>query len=396
MYELELPELHPDQQRAKDEAVRFNVLDAGRRWGKNVWLRERLIEPALDGFPVAWTAPTYKMLKDDWREMKHVLAPITKEKWEQEHRIQLITSGVVDMWSLDHADAMRGRKYKRVAVNEAAQVKELKDIWERVIRATLTDLEGGADFGSTPRGRNHYFNLWSIGQDPAFPDWKSWKFPTASNPFIKESEIEAARGELPELAFRQEYLAEFLEGEGTVFRNIRACLTAPVPDVEKHKGHQLAAGLDWGRMVDSTALSIGCVTCHEEVVLDRFTRVEFAFQRDRIKAAVSVWPADILAESNSIGQPNIEALRADGLTVDGFETTASSKPQLIQNLALAFEKQEWKWLPDEVAALELEAYEMRANANTGRPTYTAPEGMHDDTVVARALMLRKAGGGFGW
>jgi hypothetical protein len=301
------------------------------------------------------------------------------------------------MWSLDAPDTIRGRAYKMALVNEAAQAKNLGDAWEQIIRQRLTDYEGGAWFGSTPRGRNFFWQLWTRGQDDAFPEWRSWRFPTSANPFIKPAEIEAARGELPELAFRQEYLAEFLEGEGTVFRNIRACLTAPVPDVAKHKGHQLVAGLDWGRTNDSTALSIGCVTCHEEVVLDRFTRIEFAFQRDRIAAHVATWPVEsILAESNSIGQPNIEALRADGLTVEGFETTASSKPQLIQNLALAFEKQEWKWLPDEVAALELEAYEMRANANTGRPTYTAPEGMHDDTVIARALMLRKAGGGFGW
>jgi hypothetical protein len=239
--------------------------------------------------------------------------------------------------------------------------------------------------------------LWSRGQDEAYPDWQSWKFPTISNPYIKASEIEAARNEVPQLAFEQEYLAEFLEGEGAVFRNIRACLNAPTnPSPADHEGHYMVAGLDWGRMIDSTAISIGCVDCHQEVALDRFTQVDFATQRMRIKAAVDKWGADILAESNSIGQPNIEALREGGVTVDGFETTATTKAPLIQSLALAFEKQEWQWLPDELAALELEAYEMSVNPITYRPTFGAPEGMHDDTVIARALVVRKSAGGFGW
>ena len=391
---LRLPRLHPAQQQVKDEAARFNIVDAGRRWGKNILLRDRLIEPALYGHPVAWLAPTYKGLLDDWRELKALLAPVTKEKWEQEHRINLITGGTLDMWSLDKPEAVRGHRYKRVAVNEAAQVEGLQEAWERDLRATLTDFEGDAWFGSTPRGRNYFWQLWARGQ--AGGEWKSWQFPTAANPHIKASEIEAARNELPDLAFRQEYLAEFLEGEGSVFRNVRANLIAPETTPEEHAGHQLVAGLDWGRMVDATCISVGCATCHQEVFIDRYVNTAFAFQRDRIKSTVERWHADILAESNSIGQPNIEALRDAGVTVDGFETTASSKPQLIQRLVLAFEKQEWQWLPHEVAALELEAYEMRTNPNTGRATYTAPDGMHDDTVIARALMVRKSGGGFGW
>ena len=75
----------------------------------------------------------------------------------------------------------------------------------------------------------------------------------------------------------------------------------------------------------------------------------------------------------------------------GFTTTAASKPPLIENLALALEKTEWQFQSDLVWTSELEAYERKVNAITGRSSYSAPEGMHDDTVMARALMLRAAG-----
>ncbi len=76
--------------------------------------------------------------------------------------------------------------------------------------------------------------------------------------------------------------------------------------------------------------------------------------------------------------------------INGFVITATSKSQLIENLALAIEREEWQFLPDPVARGELEAYERTVSAATGRSSYSAPEGLHDDTVIARALMVRAA------
>ena len=83
----------------------------------------------------------------------------------------------------------------------------------------------------------------------------------------------------------------------------------------------------------------------------------------------------------------------EGLPVSGFNTTAQSKPPLIENLALALEKEEWKFIDDPIWTGELQAYEQKINRHTNRSTYNAPAGMHDDTVIARALMLRLATSG---
>ena len=101
----------------------------------------------------------------------------------------------------------------------------------------------------------------------------------------------------------------------------------------------------------------------------------------------------MLAESNAMGEPIIEQLQRDGLPVMPFETTPSTKPPLIENLALAFERAEWQFIDDPVWTAELEAYERKVSPVTGRSQYSAPEGLHDDTVMARALMMRLAGEG---
>lgn len=391
--ELCLPKPHPTQAEVVREAGRFNVVDCGRRWGKNVLLVDRLIPEGARGFPVAWFAPTYKMLADDWRELKNTLMPLIVEKLEVEHRICLIGGGTIEMWSLDQPDAARGRRYKRVAINEAAQIPGLQNAWERVIRPTLADFQGDAWFGSTPRGHNYFWQLYMRGQDRVgWPEWRSWKYPTSANPFILPAEIEQARGELPESTFAQEYMAEFLEGEGQVFRFIQDNLYTP--NGETHEGHRLVMGIDWGQKADYTALSIGCADCLKEIALDRFNAVEYPAQRDRIKAHYGRHSPEVLAEANSMGQPNIEQLRQDGIPVVGFNTTHASKAQIVQAIRLAFEQRSWKWLDIPIATSELEAYEMKVTAQ-GNVTYGAPAGLHDDTVIARALMLHRAQiGGF--
>ena len=98
-----------------------------------------LAETSISGYPACYFAPTYKMMSEVWREMSTTLRPIASRVSAQERRLELITGGVVDMWSLDQPNAARGRKYKRVAVDEAGMVKDLQTAWEQVIRPTLAD-----------------------------------------------------------------------------------------------------------------------------------------------------------------------------------------------------------------------------------------------------------------
>jgi len=128
------------------------------------------------------------------------------------------------------------------------------------------------------------------------------------------------------------------------------------------------------------------------VAHDRFNQIVYSVQRDRLKALCERWqPSIILAEDNSIGAPNVQALQEEGLPVVAFTTTSKSKGQLIRNLQLAFEREEIQWQADPVWTAELEAYEQKISPTTGRATFSAPEGMHDDTVVARALAAHAIG-----
>ncbi len=383
---LKIPKPHAGQLKIMAEMKRFNVICCGRRFGKTLLCTNLLLGPALAGYPVAWFAPSYKYLIEVWRETARLLKPVITEKNGQDKRMQLVTGGVIDFWSLEDPDAGRSRKYKRAIVDEAAKVRYLETAWTESIRATLADYVGDAFFPSTPKGLNFFHTLYAYGADNANKEWKSWQMPTASNPFIKPEEIEATRLTLPEQVFKQEFLAEFIAGEGAVFRNIKACLLDAPPPTD-HAGHRIVAGVDWGKVNDFTVISIGCEQCRCEIFLDRFNKIDWHFQRGRLQSAMEKYRVEFaLVEENSIGGPNLEELLRMGLPVQGFSMTAQSKPKLIQSLALSFEKEEMKFTDEPVATRELEAYEAVRSEETGRISYNAPAGFHDDSVIARALM----------
>ena len=214
-YVLETVALHPGQHAVVFSPARFRVVAAGRRWGKTVAALEWLFVKdggMLDGAPVAYFAPTYKLLLEVFDQAARTVSQLGGRVNATEKRIGLPNGGVAEFWTLEDRDAGRGRRYARVVIDEAAHARYLKDAWEQAIRPTLTDLRGEAMFISTPKGHNYFYELFKFAQTTE--DWQAFHFPTWTNPFVPADDIEAARRALPELVFRQEYGAEFVQLTG--------------------------------------------------------------------------------------------------------------------------------------------------------------------------------------
>lgn len=375
---------HPGQAMVHNHPARFKVLAAGRRWGKTRLGVHECLDVAAQGGRAWWIAPTYQMGNVGWRPLKTMGAKIGAEIRKVDRQVILPNGGEVVVRSADNPDSLRGEGLDFAVLDECAFMTE--PVWTEAVRPALSDRLGKAVFISTPNGRNWFWRLWQRGRADD-GEWMSWQLPTSENPYIDKAEVAAARLSLPELTFEQEYLAVFLENEGAVFRNITACMGAPETTPEAHQGHHIVAGVDWGKQADYTAISIGCVTCHQELARDRFNQIDWHFQYGRLTELFKKWNVtSAQVETNSIGSPGFEALQRAGLPVSAFETTSSSKPRLIENLSLSLEQAEWQFQPDPIWTGELEAYERKVSPVTGRSQYSAPEGMHDDTVIARALM----------
>lgn len=316
-----------------------------------------------------------------WRLIKRLTAQIPSSiKNEQERLVILPNGGEIQVRSADNPDSLRGEGLDFLVMDECAFIKE--SAWTEALRPALSDRKGGALFISTPKGMNWFWRLWLRGERGE-GGWRSWQMPTGSNPFIDADEIAEAKGHLPERVFAQEYLAQFLEDAGGVFRHVIDCATAIVQ--EPLPLHQYVVGVDWGKYHDWTVITVLDITDRRMVYLDRFNQIDYQVQLGRLEAVVERYmPIAIVAERNSMGDPLIEQLERRGWPMIPWTMTNASKSVAADALALAFEKREIEILPDTVLTSELQAFEMN-RLPSGMLRYAAPDGMHDDTVIS--LML---------
>jgi hypothetical protein len=368
--------LHPGQLRVLREAGRFNVLECGRRFGKTHLGVQLAIDVAIDGGEVGWFAPTYRYLADPWRAVDKALGPAIVKVDRVEKRLDLISSGSIDFWSLDSVDAGRGRRYDRVIIDEAGIVRDLGPAWQETIRATLADKQGDAWFLGTPKGRNFFHRCFERGQI-ADGGWKSWRLPTTTNPTIRDEEIEAARREPPKQVFEQEFLGVPADDGGNPFGldAIERCIA------EKSSNPPKAIGVDLAKSVDYTVVC-GLDEAGSVCLLERW-QAPWSETIGRIERMLGEVPA--LIDSTGVGDPIVEDLQRKQPRVEGFKFTQVSKQQLMEGLASAFQTGRIQ-IPDGWLRTECETFEYQYTRTGVR--YEAPSGMHDDGVCALALALR--------
>lgn len=208
------------QQEVYKAEHRFKVVAAGRRCGKSRLSAVTLLIEALncpEGSAVMYVAPTMGQARTIIWDLLHDLGrPVIKASHVNNLEITLINGRKIMVRGADNPDSLRGVSLTYLVMDEVAYIKA--DIWERVLRAALSDKKGRAMFISTPAGRNHFYDWFKLGQSGEDEEWKSWHFTTADNETIDPKEIESAKKTLSSFAFRQEYMSSFDTAGTDVFK----------------------------------------------------------------------------------------------------------------------------------------------------------------------------------
>lgn len=210
--------LHKGQREVINDHRRFKVTVAGRRWGKTQCSKTAIIKRARIPRQLIWyVAPTYRMARGImWQELLDAIPPaLIARKHETLLIIRLVNGTQIELKGADKPDTLRGVGLHYLVMDEAQDIKH--DTWTKVLRPTLASTRGDALFIGTPKAYNWLYEIYMLGQrGDTYVDkkgkrhinaWKSWQFPTITSPFIPKSEIEAARADMDEKSFRQEFEA---------------------------------------------------------------------------------------------------------------------------------------------------------------------------------------------
>jgi len=206
-----------------------------------------------------------------------------------------------------------------------------------------------------------------------YKDYASFNFPTSSNPFIPEDEIEDARRKLPANVFRQEWLAEFLEESAGVFRGIRACICrawdeaapfwSPTHNMPYIQGHTYVLGWDPAKYEDFSVLTVMDKAAREVVAFERFNKIDWSFQLGRMKALAAAYHANVIMDATAVGDPLASQARTMlipyGLSVTPITFGNTNKNEYVEALAIAMEQTRLHFpnIPELISELELFQYE---------------------------------------
>lgn len=247
------------QSQIASDTHRFRVVNCGRRFGKTTLAVLEMVAKAVygDNRMILYVAPTYQQARDiAWQELKKICEPVAAKINESRLEITVNTTlggtSTIILRGWESIETLRGQKFHFVVVDEIASMRNWQSNWQEVIRPTLTDYKGEALFISTPKGFNHFYDIFNLQNTDS--DYKSFHFTTYDNAHIPVEEVEKAKKELTEDRFAQEYMADFRKTEGLVYKEFNRDRHLYTDTI--FNPVETLVGIDWGWTNPAAVLKI--------------------------------------------------------------------------------------------------------------------------------------------
>jgi hypothetical protein len=311
----------PAQENIFFDDTRFKVVVAGRRFGKTVLaLCTLLYQASIKANAICWyTAPTYRQAKQIAWKMLQYFAPsdhITNKN-ETDLSMTFLNGSTISLRGADNYDSLRGVGLDALVLDEYADMAA--EVWTEVLRPALSDKLGSALFIGTPAGFNHLYDLWIEAESK--PDWKAWQFTTADGGHVPQEELEAARLDLDERTYKQEYEASFASLTGRVYYEFDRILNVSADVIDT--GAELLVGIDFN--INPMSAVIGVKAGNQLHIIDEITiqngnteLMSDAIQTKYPNRRVQVYPdpsGKARKTSSPVGQTDFSILAAHGFKV---------------------------------------------------------------------------------
>ena len=365
--------------------IKYHIATIGRQWGKSLMGENLALYWMINNGPckVLWVSPVYSQAMKVHKELYGAIAKsgIVKSNNYSANEITLKNGSVIYFRSAERYDNIRGMTLDYGIIDEAAFMKE--DAWREAIRPVFAVKGKKVLFISTPKGKNWFYDLFQLGKSPDNPRYKSYTGSSYETPFISQEEIDDAKRTLPELVFKQEYEAQFIDSGGEVFRISEGATFGAWP----RPNGKVYCGIDLGKQEDYTVATFMDST-GQVVDIYRDNKTEWHTMTNQIVERIKKWNATTMIEVNSIGDVIYEQIKRQWSDTHPFVTSSKSKNEVIEGLILDFNEDSIRIPSDSLfppLMHELEIFTYDYNPKTRSIRYGHPTGSHDDTVMSLAI-----------
>ena len=380
--EVQLYNPHQNQKIIHDsinfEPYKYYVLNIGRQFGKSLLAMNQCYYWAFNNtnVQIAWVSPIYRQAKKVFDEMVRAFDGTNLiDKNSSELIIKLKNGSTIQFFSAERYDNIRGFTFDYLVCDEFAFMAEQS--WTEVLRATVLIKGKKVLLISTPKGKNHFYNIFNL--ESIDRKYKSFKM-TSYDGLASADEIDGAKLTLPDNVFRQEYLAEFVDSGTGVFNNVT--INDKPLITPKYYG-----GIDLGRADDYTVLTI-LNEKGQMVHCERHRHNTWQNIVDTLLKTLKAFNCMTYVEVNSIGDAIFEQIRAKYSKVEPFTTTSKSKQDAVESLQVANQNKEFSILPIDWLQKEFEIYTYEYSHKTRSIKYSAPQGFHDDGVMSCCIAFK--------
>jgi len=358
------------------------VLSIGRQFGKTLLATNQMMFWALNNnnVKIGWVSPIYrqskKVFKETYKAFEKRPEIYSKKTSHSDLIIEYVTGSSIQFFSAENYDNIRGNTFDYLICDEFAFMNS--EAWTEVLRATVLVRGKKVLLISTPKGKNHFHQIFNLAGDNSL--YKSYHLTSYDNPLIDAKEIDDARATLPDHVFRQEYLAEFVDGGSGLFIN-------PITITSAEKTNRMYAGLDIGRADDYTVLSV-FNDKGDMYYIERWNHDTWANIVGKVTQRINEFNCFTFVEVNGVGDPIYEQVKSkvnDSNLIKPFVTTSKSKQDIIEQLVVANQNKEVRFIDKDWLLKELDLFTYEYNPKTKSVRYSAPNGFHDDGVMASAI-----------
>jgi hypothetical protein len=306
------------------DSKRFGVVVAHRRMGKTVSAINHLIKDALlnqkEAPRYAYIAPTYGQAKRvAWDYLVKYAEPLGGTSNISELRVDF-WGRRIQLFGSDNPETLRGQYFDGVILDEIGD--QNPKIWTDIVRPALADRKGWCLFIGTPKGHNHFKEL----RDRAEKEdgWGLLEFKASETGVVDDVELKAARNEMGEDKYRQEFECSFDAAvEGSYFGQILNELEEKkhMQEIPREELSRTFTAWDLG-MGDSTSIWVAQLVGTEVRLLDYYENhgvgldhyVKWIKDNDYIKAE-HILPHDVRVRELGTGKSRLEMLEEAGLEV---------------------------------------------------------------------------------
>lgn len=374
----------------KGKFKRF-VWIAHRRSGKDKTVLNAVISKMLDRVGVYYYFfPTFnqgrKILwqgkdKDGFPFLGHFPKALIKgEPNNTEMRIELKNGSVFQVVGADNIDNIVGTNPVGVVFSEYSLMKS--KVWE-FIRPILAENDGFAIFVYTPRGMNEGWKiLQTAKENPA--EWWYEVLTVDDTHAISPEKLEQERKEMPSDLFEQEYYVKFIDGASNVFRKVDEAIRQTEEGIGLKPGRRYQIGVDLAKHHDFTVVTAIDLHTFDVVKQMEFNNLDWNEQKEIIVKEVKYWnKGRTIVDSTGVGDPITDDLKRQGLFVEPFHFTETSREQLLNNLKILLEQGRIKIPNDQKLIDQLKS--MQYELEGRKVKMRVPENLHDDRIMSLAL-----------